>query len=642
MNGWNTQSIPQASKPVKVEYDPFESSDTTEAKSESEQIWTEHKTVDESGVEKVFYYNNLTKESVWVKPEDFDKKKPTQEECPWKEYVTPEGKKYYHNNITSQVQWDMPQEYKDHLSKQNPESKAKPNKTDSPQDDPKESFRKLLKEKGMTVNWTQEQAMLATRDSPLWKTLKMGDKKQVYQTYLRDLQREEREERKRREEKAENDFIKLLLDNKDIKRSTTFREAMALISSDSRYLGIRNEVDRERLFNTYVNLRADKEKQEAQKRRDDMMVTFRNFLKKDETINHETTWRSYKEKVRDEPIFTQMDKLDSLTVFIDHLKDLEDVDFEKLKKERMERKFRSRKARVAYRKLLLEYYNASHISVKTRWHHFKPLIKDDVRYTSMLEDIDGSTPAELFYDLIDDLEDRFYKDRKVVKDIVKEANVNLDMGIRYDQFVELVKAHPSYGQIHETNLNLIFNDLLDKATKSEEKMKKKLLKKLSSELKQMTITKTTTWEDVKTKLPITSEITEADALEVFNEHIKKRALNDDFDSSVSDGEVAEPRRKTRMITSSDDEYEGRSSRREDDDEKKSKHRDGRHDRRGVGDERDDEERDYHRRRSGHKKDSKSRSRSPGTPADDREKYSRKRSLSSSGNDPERKKQKTKY
>ncbi|KDR11070.1 pre-mRNA-processing factor 40 homolog B isoform X1 [Zootermopsis nevadensis] len=79
--------------------------DGTEAKSQSD--WTEHKAPDG----RTYYYNSLTKQSLWEKPDEL--KTPAElllSQCPWKEYRSENGKTYYHNVSTKESRWTVPKE----------------------------------------------------------------------------------------------------------------------------------------------------------------------------------------------------------------------------------------------------------------------------------------------------------------------------------------------------------------------------------------------------------------------------------------------------------------------------------------------------------------------------------------------------
>ncbi|GAB0089817.1 pre-mRNA-processing factor 40 homolog A [Sergentomyia squamirostris] len=70
--------------------------------------WTAHKSPDG----RTYYYNSVTKQSSWEKPDEL--KTPTEKllsSCPWKEYQSDQGKIYYHNVNTKESRWEAPPEY---------------------------------------------------------------------------------------------------------------------------------------------------------------------------------------------------------------------------------------------------------------------------------------------------------------------------------------------------------------------------------------------------------------------------------------------------------------------------------------------------------------------------------------------------
>ncbi|CAG0881160.1 unnamed protein product [Darwinula stevensoni] len=77
------------------------------ADSDKRSQWTEHKAPDG----RTYYYNSMTKESSWEKPDEL--KTPAElllSKCPWKEYKAENGKTYYHNVDTKDSSWTMPKE----------------------------------------------------------------------------------------------------------------------------------------------------------------------------------------------------------------------------------------------------------------------------------------------------------------------------------------------------------------------------------------------------------------------------------------------------------------------------------------------------------------------------------------------------
>ena len=79
-----------------------------------------------------------------------------------------------------------------------------------------------------------------------------------------------------------------------------------------------------------------------------------------------------------------------------------------------------RKRRDAFRALLMRL-RVSHMSIVTygcKWKHVFPLIENEPAYLDMVGQ-PGSTPLELFFDLVAELDEEYYKERRSVLDAIK-------------------------------------------------------------------------------------------------------------------------------------------------------------------------------------------------------------------------------
>merc|ERR1719277_1733543 len=68
--------------------------------------WTEHTHSDG----RRYYYNRITKQSSWDKPECLKTDSERLNTTVWKEYKTADGRDYYFNPATKQSVWEMPLE----------------------------------------------------------------------------------------------------------------------------------------------------------------------------------------------------------------------------------------------------------------------------------------------------------------------------------------------------------------------------------------------------------------------------------------------------------------------------------------------------------------------------------------------------
>ena len=71
-------------------------------------------------------------------------------------------------------------------------------------------------------------------------------------------------------------------------------------------------------------------------------------------------------------------------------------------------------------------YQAEKINFQSKWAEYYPSIQNDERYTTLAHTLIGSTPAELFYDYIDEFEEQFYQEKKHVMRWMSDNNVVFD------------------------------------------------------------------------------------------------------------------------------------------------------------------------------------------------------------------------
>lgn len=231
----------------------------------TKETWTEHKAPDG----RTYYYNAGTRQSAWEKPDAL--KTPAElslSKCPWKEYTSDAGKTYYHNVETKESVWTIPPELAELKDKIKEDKKEKPTgekeaKSAQPnlddaikaakeaaeksaleaamaatlasmnskkeeekkvQNEPRvvfkdkkeamEAFKDLLRERNVpsTANW--ESALKLINKDPRWEYLcKLTEKKQVFNAYKIQRQKEEKEEQRLKAKKNKEDLEEFLMNN---------------------------------------------------------------------------------------------------------------------------------------------------------------------------------------------------------------------------------------------------------------------------------------------------------------------------------------------------------------------------------------------------------------------------------------------
>ncbi|XP_010210404.1 PREDICTED: pre-mRNA-processing factor 40 homolog A-like, partial [Tinamus guttatus] len=244
---------PQTTHPVvcAAQQTTTTNSSVSEEHSKQKSTWTEHKSPDG----RTYYYNTETKQSTWEKPDDL--KTPAEQllsKCPWKEYKSDSGKPYYYNSQTKESRWAKPKELEDleamikaeensikpedsapataaysvifiySAASKKEDEDAQPVKktyTWNTKEEAKQAFKELLKEKRVPSNASWEQAMKMIINDPRYSALaKLSEKKQAFNAYKVQTEKEEKEEARSKYKEAKESFQRFL-ENHEKMTSTT-------------------------------------------------------------------------------------------------------------------------------------------------------------------------------------------------------------------------------------------------------------------------------------------------------------------------------------------------------------------------------------------------------------------------------------
>jgi hypothetical protein len=227
----------------------------------------------------------------------------------------------------------------------------------------------------------------------------------------------------------------------------------------------------------------EKKKNEEEKIVTEAKKTYTELLE-NSSLTSDTQWRVFREQNKSNPIFKVLSLSDSMDIFLDFIKEVENKEVEQQKLKQLQLQKNSRKTRDSFRELLEEKQANREISKNTTWKSFKPQISTDPRYLAMLEEgVLGSKPDELFSDFVENLEEKFKEEKKKVKVCLKDLNFT-----DYNDFEEKITSHPLYDLPDVTNLKEIFEEIQEKVKrkleKTERQNKRKALDILDESLKK--------------------------------------------------------------------------------------------------------------------------------------------------------------
>ncbi|KAF9391372.1 hypothetical protein CPC16_004417 [Podila verticillata] len=439
------------------------------------------------------------------------------------------------------------------------------------------AFKNLLKETGVTSTWTWEQTMRAVVTNPLYRALKTtAERKTAFQEYVDERRIQEKEDEKARQKKLRHDLQELLANSDKVTHTSRYTTISRLFAEEPAFKAIEDDRLRYSIFDSHLSELIRKEKDEARLKRKTGMAAFLSLLQSLKDITFMTRWAEAKDLLQENAEYKAdsiqiLSKIDQLSVYEDHIKHLEKEYDARRSRDRTLRKRAERKRREAFKELLAELRSKGQLNAKTCWMQIHPLIKDDSRYQTVLGQ-PGSTPMELFWDLIEDLDERLYQDRKLVQDVLKNIDYEIVPETTFEQLAELMKNHEKTSNLVSEDLTLIFEQLLAKAVhraKEEKRRQEKVARKKAESfrfmLKNLTpaVTVESTWEDVKVRSASTSEYhaLESDEkrkeifdryIERLKERIAKNQNSDDEDGSIleDDADYNSGSRRSGTVSSS--------------------------------------------------------------------------------------------
>ncbi|KAK2516184.1 Prpf40a [Columba guinea] len=520
-------------------------SSATEDHSKQKSTWTEHKSPDG----RTYYYNTETKQSTWEKPDDL--KTPAEQllsKCPWKEYKSDSGKPYYYNSQTKESRWAKPKELEDleAMIKAEENSAASKKEDDDAQpvkktytwntkEEAKQAFKELLKEKRVPSNASWEQAMKMIINDPRYSALaKLSEKKQAFNAYKVQTEKEEKEEARSKYKEAKESFQRFLENHEKMTSTTRYKKAEQMFGEMEVWNAI-SERDRLEIYEDVLFFLSKKEKEQAKQLRKRNWEALKNILDNMANVTYCTTWSEAQQYLMDNPTFAEdeelqnMDKEDALICFEEHIRALEKEEEEEKQKSLLRERRRQRKNRESFQLFLDELHEHGQLHSMSSWMELYPTISSDIRFTNMLGQ-PGSTALDLFKFYVEDLKARYHDEKKIIKDILKDKGFVVEVNTSFEDFVTVISSTKRATTLDAGNIKLAFNSLLEKAEAREREREKEEARKMKrkesafkSMLKQATppIELDAVWEDIRdrfVKEPAFEDITlESERKRIFKD-----------------------------------------------------------------------------------------------------------------------------
>uniref|UniRef100_A0A672HQS1 Pre-mRNA-processing factor 40 homolog A n=1 Tax=Salarias fasciatus TaxID=181472 RepID=A0A672HQS1_SALFA len=375
----------------------------------------------------------------------------------------------------------------------------------------KQAFKELLKEKGVSSNSSWEQAMKLIINDPRYSALpKLSEKKQAFNAYKVQTEKEEKEEARIKYKESKETFQRFLENHEKMTSTTRYKKAEQMFCELEVWSCV-PERDRLEIYEDVLFYLAKKEKEQAKQLRKRNWEALKNILDNMANVTYRTTWSEAQQYLLDNPTFAEdeelqnMDKEDALICFEEHIRALEKEEEEEKQKTLLRERRRQRKNREAFQKFLDELHDHGQLHSMSAWMEMYPTLSSDIRFANMLGQ-PGSTPLDLFKFYVEDLKARYHDEKRIIKDILKDKGFLVEVNTSFDDFGSVISSDKRATTLDAGNIKLAFNSLLEKAEARDREREKEEARKMKRKeaafknmLKQATppLEPEATWEGVR-------------------------------------------------------------------------------------------------------------------------------------------------
>ncbi|XP_040295341.1 pre-mRNA-processing factor 40 homolog A isoform X1 [Bufo bufo] len=401
----------------------------------------------------------------------------------------------------------------DSASIEEPEEEKAPKKTYTwnTKEEAKQAFKELLKEKRVPSTASWEQAMKMIINDPRYSALaKLSEKKQAFNAYKVQTEKEEKEDARLKYKEAKEAFQRFLENHEKMTSITRYKKAEQMFTELDVWNGI-SERDRLEIYEDVLFYLAKKEKEQAKQLRKRNWEALKNILDNMANVTYSTTWSEAQQYLMDNPTFAEdeelqnMDKEDALICFEEHIRALEKEEEEEKQKTLLRERRRQRKNRESFQVFLDELHEHGQLHSMSSWMELYPTVSSDIRFANMLGQ-PGSTALDLFKFYVEGLKARYHDEKKIIKDILRDKGFVVELRTTFEDFVMVISSTKRATTLDAGNIKLAFNSLLEKAEAREREREKEEARKMKrkesafkSMLKQAAppIEVDSAWEEVR-------------------------------------------------------------------------------------------------------------------------------------------------
>lgn len=274
--------------------------------------------------------------------------------------------------------------------KEPPVAPPKPVKVFKDKKEAMEAFKELLKSKNVPSNANWDQCVKLISSDPRYETFKkLNEKKQVFNAYKTQKQKDEKDEHRLKAKKSKEQLEEFLMNCDKITSTTKYYKCDEFFANTEIWTNV-SDGDRRDIYEDVLFALAKREKEEGKVQKKRNMKKLAEVLDSMTKINYDTTWNEAQVLLLANTAFKNdvnllaMDKEDALIVFEGHIRELEKEQVEEKEREKKRSKRQCRKNRDQFLSLLDHLHEEGKLTSMSLWVELYPIISADIRFSAML------------------------------------------------------------------------------------------------------------------------------------------------------------------------------------------------------------------------------------------------------------------
>ena len=363
----------------------------------------------------------------------------------WRELKTRDGRAYYYNSVTQKTVWEMPQEYQEYLEFTQNSKIRRPSGSENEGDS---MFWEILKERRVTSKWTWEEALRAIITHPNYKCIPtLQERKASFQRYCEAMRVVEEEEARLQSLAIKEAFKALLASDPQITSDTKWSQVVDKHGRVEAFVAVPSSRERVQLFEEYQSELRRSELENVWAKRKAATNQIQELLK-NMNISLDLKRGKFPDwfEIKDKLIGTipDVDPVEYFLTFEEHCHELLKEFQASRRAEKQAELLKELEYREAFIGLLKELKESEEITPFSTWTSIYPLFKDRSEYKNLISIyLYGSSPIDLFYDLLDKIQETYENDRSKISEYFKTEFMTTES-------IKLPKQFTSFTQFKET------------------------------------------------------------------------------------------------------------------------------------------------------------------------------------------------